>query len=274
MIFLLPSWAFGKVPTSIVEQKYLSALSKSFNDQTITFPRSQLYWSLCLGENTILSKDELGKRIAALTSDTIARTSFYKRINYYRAYKANSKNKKEEYGEVFLPREANPKYPPEKVFNITVLSYDHPVIQENDWIDYCDYVTSLGQDSALATHWNEYAAYDGSGSVDGSDKKVFAFVECNPEFRGGDQQLMNFLQQQIEYPKKERDKDIDGKVLLRFVVDPDGRVSAGTVLRSVSDGINKEALLVLKLLPAFTPGKQGGIAVPVYFNLPMVFRLE
>ena len=274
MVLIQPLLAFGKVPVAVVEQKYLSTLSKSFNNDTITFPRSQLYWSLCLGENTELSKEELGKRIAALASDTVARAAFYKRINYYRAYKANPKNKKEEYGEVFLPVEKNPKYPPEKVFNITVLSYNKPVIQENDWIDYCDYITSFGQHPVLASRWNEYAAYDGGGSADGSDKKVYAFVESNPEFPGGEKQLMGFLAHQLEYPEAQREKDIERKVLLRFVVDTDGHVSSGTVIRSVNEGFDKEAILVLKLLPSFTAGKQGGIAVPAYFFLPMVFRLQ
>lgn len=274
MLLMQPVLAFGKVTVAVVEQKYLSALSKSFNNDTITFPRSQLYWSLCLGENSILNKDELGKRIAALETDDAARVAFYKRLNYYRAYKANPKNKKEDYGDVFLPVEKNPKYPPEKVFNITVLSYDKPIIQQNDWIDYCDYVTSFGQDTTLAARWNEYAAYDGSGSVDGSNKKVFAFVESNPVFPGGEKQLMGFLAHQLEYPEAEREKDIEGKVLLRFVVDTDGHVSSGTVIRSVNEGFDKEAILVLKLLPPFIAGKQGGVAVPVYFNLPMVFRLQ
>ena len=106
------------------------------------------------------------------------------------------------------------------------------------------------------------------------EPKIFSFVEQNPEFPGGDVELIKFLQKNIQYPQMERDNDIQGKVLLRFVVREDGSVSDVTVARSVSPGLDKEAVRVVKLLPKFKPGKQQGKAVPVYFNLPVVFKLQ
>ena len=104
--------------------------------------------------------------------------------------------------------------------------------------------------------------------------KIFTFVEQNPQFPGGDGELMKFLQKNIQYPQMERDNDIQGKVLLRFVVMEDGSVSDVQVIRAVSPGLDKEAVRVVKMLPKFAPGKQQGKPVRVYFNLPVVFRLQ
>lgn len=112
-----------------------------------------------------------------------------------------------------------------------------------------------------------------SSNSNSDPAKVYTFVEQNPEFPGGDAELIHFLSQNITYPQMERDNDIQGKVLLRFVVMEDGSVDSVMVVRSVSPGLDKEAVRVVKLLPKFKPGKQQGKPVKVYFNLPIVFRL-
>lgn len=106
------------------------------------------------------------------------------------------------------------------------------------------------------------------------EPKVFTFVEQNPEFPGGDGELIKFLQKNISYPQMERDNDIQGKVLLRFVVMEDGSVADVNVMRGVSPGLDKEAVRVVKMLPKFKPGRQQGKPVRVYFNLPVVFKLQ
>lgn len=112
------------------------------------------------------------------------------------------------------------------------------------------------------------AQYD-SARVD----RVFAFVEQNPEFPGGDIELIKFLQQNIVYPKYERDRDIQGKVLVRFVVTAKGEVDSVHVVNKVSPGLDAEAVRVVKMLPRFKPGTQQGKPVSVLFNLPIVFKL-
>jgi TonB family protein len=104
--------------------------------------------------------------------------------------------------------------------------------------------------------------------------KVYTFVEQNPQFPGGDGELMKFLQRNIKYPKRARRLRIEGKVLLRFIVDETGAVTDVMVARSVDKDLDAEAVRVVKLLPNFTPGHQQGKPVRVYFNLPIVFRLQ
>lgn len=100
------------------------------------------------------------------------------------------------------------------------------------------------------------------------------FADVNPEFPGGDQALIRFLQAQVQYPASELAMGVEGKVLLRFVVMEDGAVSNVQVIRSVSAGLDKEAVRVVKMLPKFKPGKQHGQSVKVYFNLPVVFKIR
>jgi len=102
------------------------------------------------------------------------------------------------------------------------------------------------------------------------DIKVFTFVEQQPEFPGGIPALLKFLGTHIKYPRKERNKGIQGKVLIQFVVDETGKVTDATIVKSVSPGIDKEALRVVKMLPDFKPGR----FVRVYYNLPIDFKFQ
>ncbi len=105
------------------------------------------------------------------------------------------------------------------------------------------------------------------------NNKVFVFVEQAPEFPGGDEAIVKFLSQNIVYPKYEQDHNIEGKVLLRFVVMEDGHVDSVTVVRGVSTNLDNEAVRVVKMLPKFKPGMQQGKAVRTFFNLPVSYHL-
>jgi len=106
-----------------------------------------------------------------------------------------------------------------------------------------------------------------------ANARVFAFVENAPEFPGGDAALIKFLQEHIVYPKKAYRKNIQGKVMIRFIVDELGRVQDVTVARSVDPQLDAEAVRVVSILPNFKPGYQQGKPVKVYFNLPINFKI-
>ena len=108
---------------------------------------------------------------------------------------------------------------------------------------------------------------------DTTAKLVYTFVEQNPEFMGGDAELIKYIQKNLQYPQMERDNNIQGKVLLRFVILEDGTPSDIKIIRPVSPGLDKEAIRLVKNLPKFVPGRQQGKPVRVYFNLPIVFKL-
>jgi protein TonB len=105
------------------------------------------------------------------------------------------------------------------------------------------------------------------------ESKVFLVAEQMPEFPGGDDAMMKFIQKNIQYPDMERENDIQGRVVVGFVVNEDGSLQDIAIKKGVSSGIDKEALRVVRLLPKFKPGKQQGKPVRVQFVLPIMFKL-
>jgi len=105
------------------------------------------------------------------------------------------------------------------------------------------------------------------------ESKVFMVVEQMPQYPGGEEALIRFIQKNLQYPQMERDNDIQGRVIVKFIVNEDGSVSDAQVKKGVSPGIDKEALRVIRMLPKFIPGKQQGKLVKVYFLLPVKFKL-
>jgi periplasmic protein TonB len=103
--------------------------------------------------------------------------------------------------------------------------------------------------------------------------KIFKYVEQMPTFPGGQQALMDYLAKNIRYPAAARENGIQGSVVLQFVVDETGNISSIQVLRDIGGGCADEAVRVVKAMPQWTPGKQNGAAVKVYFTLPVAFRL-
>ncbi len=94
-----------------------------------------------------------------------------------------------------------------------------------------------------------------------------------PEYCEGALALKNFVANQIEYPEIPRSMGVSGVVGVQFIVGKDGRVRDAKVTRSVDPWLDAEALRVAKLLDCFTPGRQAGKAVDVYFLLPVRFVL-
>jgi periplasmic protein TonB len=121
------------------------------------------------------------------------------------------------------------------------------------------------------------AAYSQSSITDVADsaKQLFNYVEQMPEFPGGQDSLYRFISKQIKYPVAAMHKGIEGKVVLRFVVNEDGSLGNISVARSAGDSLlNKEAMRVVSIMPLWKPGKKNGQAVKTYYMLPVVFKLK
>ena len=103
---------------------------------------------------------------------------------------------------------------------------------------------------------------------------VYDVVEQMPSFPGGISGLRTYLNQNIRYPAEAQDNCVQGRVVVSFVVGKDGHISDVTVLRSVDPSLDKEAVRVIRNMPRWTPGKQGGEPVKVRYNVPVSFRLN
>lgn len=112
---------------------------------------------------------------------------------------------------------------------------------------------------------------DSIASQHPNDKVIL--VETMPEFPGGVQNLLGYLKRNIKYPKDAIKNHIQGTVFIRFVVDSIGKVDKVEVLRSVEYDLDKEAVRVVKMMPQWQPGTQGGKNVTVNYTLPIRFKL-
>ena len=102
--------------------------------------------------------------------------------------------------------------------------------------------------------------------------KIYDVVEEPPSFPDGSRALMSWLTENTHYPSEYGDICISGRVVLSFVVEPDGSISNINVVRSVDPLLDKEAIKVVKSMPRWIPGKQNGKEVRVKYNLPVSFK--
>lgn len=102
----------------------------------------------------------------------------------------------------------------------------------------------------------------------------FVSVEQMPQFPGGDAELMRFIGSNLKYPTIAAENEIGGRVVIRFVVGKDGRVSDIQVVRPLDPSCDKEAVRVVKSMPSWIPGMQNGRNVPVYYTLPIIFKIQ
>jgi periplasmic protein TonB len=102
---------------------------------------------------------------------------------------------------------------------------------------------------------------------------IFVKVEEMPEFPGGDKALLEFIAKNTIYPDEALKNNIQGRVILKFVVNPSGAVDRIEILRSIDPLLDQEAIRVVGSLPKFKPGKQRGVPVPVWYSVPVNFQL-
>ena len=105
------------------------------------------------------------------------------------------------------------------------------------------------------------------------DKVYDAIVDIRPTFPGGDGKLWEWISQHIVYPPGCYESNIQGRVVIRFMIKADGSVGKTEIIRGVYPELDKEALRVVKSLPKFNPAILNGKAVDYWFTLPITFKL-
>lgn len=124
----------------------------------------------------------------------------------------------------------------------------------------------------------------GSGVGDGSPQSVravdtypkLALVEVDvlPEFPGGMNQARMFLANNIQYPAEAEENEVEGTVMVKFIVEIDGSISNIVIVNKLGYGCDKEVIRVLKKMPKWKPGELKGKPVRTYFALPVSFKLQ
>lgn len=107
------------------------------------------------------------------------------------------------------------------------------------------------------------------------DTKAYKVVEVKPQFKGGESAMMEFIAKNVKYPQAAIDATLQGKTIVGFVVRTDGTVSDVHIKKSSGHAVlDKEAMRVVKTMPAWKPGKQKGKLVNVKCNVPINFRIQ
>ena len=103
--------------------------------------------------------------------------------------------------------------------------------------------------------------------------EVHTIVEQLPVFPGGEAALIAYVASHTRYPEQAIRDSVQGVVLLRFVVLENGSIGDVQIIRSLESHCDAEAKRVVRSLPRFIPGRQGGKAVRVWYSLPIRFQL-
>lgn len=110
-------------------------------------------------------------------------------------------------------------------------------------------------------------------TLPGIEGEIFTTVQAHPEFPGGVSKMYEYIGQNIKYPAEAKEKKVEGKVFVRFIIDKDGKVSNPTILKALGSGCEEEVTRVITGMPAWSPGTQDGKPVNVWYTMPVAFKL-
>ena len=198
--------------------------------------------------------------------------------------------------EIDVPRSAEPPPPPPPPPPPVIQEVPEELVLEEDEIDFVDqYVddeSMIEIPDALEANTNAPPPPPPPPPPMVEDvREIFVVVEQMPRFPGcedlkadmktkkacADKKLLEFLASNVKYPAIAMENGIEGTVIVQFVIEKNGRVTEGAVLRDIGGGCGDEALRLVNLMNekhTWIPGKQRGKAVPVRFTLPVRFKLQ
>ncbi len=195
----------------------------------------------------------------------------------------------EEEEELQKYEEEKPEALPEEILN-TVKSSEIQIVEDKDVTEEIKSQDDLKQDdraigqtnfdqgtddiNVVREHKEEVIVEEKKPEPPKEDNHVFTAVEQMPQFPGGDAALMKYISDHIRYPAMAQENNIQGRVVVQFVVTKTGAIGEVKVVRSKDPDLDKEAKRVVKSLPKFIPGKMNGQAVNVWYTLPINFKLQ
>lgn len=104
--------------------------------------------------------------------------------------------------------------------------------------------------------------------------RPYTTVETMPRYPEGETAMYKFIGDNLKYPESAVKENVEGRVIIRFVIDKEGNVKEPNVIRGIHPDCDAEAIRVVSMMPKWTPGKQNGKDVSVYFTLPIIFKLD
>lgn len=105
-------------------------------------------------------------------------------------------------------------------------------------------------------------------------EEVFSYVEEMPTFPGGEDEVLRYISEKVQYPEIAKRAGVEGRVMVSFVVRPSGSLDDFRVIKSLGAGCDEEAIRVCRSMPRWKPGRQNGKSVAVRVVIPFVFKLQ
>lgn len=163
--------------------------------------------------------------------------------------------------------------PVPEVAKIPVFSDQIDIVDDDIVVE--DNILNLEDNSNLGVEIMDYVEAVVEEETVEEEAIPFQLVEEKPKFNGGDaNEFSKWVSNHIEYPEIARENGVSGRVMLQFVVNPDGSISNVKVLRGVEESLDKEAVRVVSSSPKWSPGRQRDRAVKVTYTFPVVFQLR
>ena len=128
-------------------------------------------------------------------------------------------------------------------------------------------------DNDISTAKSDEKENVGQADIKSDGEVIYQTVDEMPEFPGGVEALMDYVSRNVKYPESAKENNLQGRVLVKFVIEKDGSVSNVEVGRGWGNELDDEAVRVVKAMPKWKPGKQEGKPVRVSFMLPINFKL-
>ena len=107
-----------------------------------------------------------------------------------------------------------------------------------------------------------------------SQDSIYRVSEVMPQYPGGPNEMMKYLQENIKYPQSAKDNKIEGRVFVTFVVEKDGSITNAAVIRGIDKECDAEALRVVSSMPKWNPGQHKGEVVRTQFTIPIYYKFN
>ena len=120
---------------------------------------------------------------------------------------------------------------------------------------------------------NKEASAAPSQEVVVGQDSIYRVTEVMPQYPGGPNEMMRYIQENIKYPQSAKDNKIEGRVFVSFVIEKDGSITTAAVMRGIDKECDAEALRVVSSMPKWTPGQHKGEVVRTQFTIPIYYKL-
>lgn len=115
---------------------------------------------------------------------------------------------------------------------------------------------------------------DNSTFNDSEEKKTYTVTEVQPQFPNGEAAMMAFIKENLVFPYEAQKAEIEGTVLVEFLVNPDGSLTNIRILEGKGYGCDEEVIRVVRMMPNWSPQLINGVAVYSKVRIPVKFKLE